>query len=470
MVGVLFLLLAFILGLPVLSGLQEAQRAERMWRAALYNEAAVHYLRAAQRLPWRGDLWERAGLAALRAGDPERALDFLSRAEMSGDLTIEGRLALGDALWQDGERRAARAAWESLRADGVRSEDLFRRLAMVYDGSPLDLSAAVEAYRALLTFAPQDAEARYRLGLLLALEDPSAAFAELTRAAQSDPALADPVRELSLAVGAALSQDDEAYRFLRIGQGLAAVGEWQLAEMAFARAHQVNASYAEAWALHGEALQHLGMDGRAYLDEALRLNPNSTIVRVLRGLYWQRKGDAARAVEELRQAVALEPQTPAWRVALGEAYAQAGDLSAALIEYRYATELAPQEASYWRLLALFCVQYGVHLREVALPAAQRAVLLAPESASSLDVLGWVYLHLGQMDEAETYLRRALKINPDLASVRLHMGVFYLQRDQRALAYSHLLRACELGADAPEGRQANELLERYFSNEADDGQW
>ncbi|RME90753.1 MAG: tetratricopeptide repeat protein [Anaerolineae bacterium] len=459
--GVLFLLLVLVSAPSTLLGLQDVQQADRAWRAGLYEVSATHYQNAARRLPWRGDLWERAGLAALRAGQPDRALDFLQRADRSAGLSPEGRLALGDALWQEGNRLQALKTWETLHADGFLSEDLYRRLAMVYDGPFFNFPAAIEAYRGLLTLSPQDAGARYRLGLLLTVESPSEAFTELNRAAQEDPSLATSAQEMTLALGAALSQDDEAYRFARIGQGLAALGEWRLAEMAFARAHEVNTAYAEAWALHGEAAQHLGTDGRAYLDEALRLGPDSPLVRVLRGLYWQRRGDAARAVNELERAVALEPQNPAWRVALGEAYAQAGEIPAALAEYRYATELAPQEALYWRLLAAFCVHYGVHLEDVGLPAAQRAVLLAPETPSSLDILGWAYLHLGQIDEAKMYLQRALDADPDLAAAHLHMAVLYLQQGQLAPAYPHLLRARDLGADAPEGQQAEELIRRYF---------
>ena len=78
----------------------------------------------------------------------------------------------------------------------------------------------------------------------------------------------------------------------------------------------------------------------------------------------------------------------------------------ALESYQAATGLAPDNASYWRLLAIFCAQNNVNIKDVGVPAAQKAVILVND-ATSLDVLGWLLLLDARDEEAERTLMCAL---------------------------------------------------------------
>ena len=72
----------------------------------------------------------------------------------------------------------------------------------------------------------------------------------------------------------------------------------------------------------------------------------------------------------------------------------------ALEAYQTATTLAPEDANYWRLLAIFCAQNNVNVKDVGIPAAQQAVVLAKVDATSLDVLGWLLFLAARYEEAE----------------------------------------------------------------------
>jgi tetratricopeptide (TPR) repeat protein len=63
-------------------------------------------------------------------------------------------------------------------------------------------------------------------------------------------------------LGQAALQTDPAYQQILIGQRLAELGEWDVAEAAFTAAVSLAPNYAEAWAFLGETRQHLGKDGR----------------------------------------------------------------------------------------------------------------------------------------------------------------------------------------------------------------
>ena len=324
--------------------------------------------------------------------------------------------------------------------------------------------AEIDALWGWLSYHADDAAAHYRLGLLLIIHSPDEAYAELELAARVDDEYDPDFQTLRTALNLTLLESAPTEKLTIIGRALGLVGEWELAADAFRRAAQTDPESASARAWLGEAYQHLGLDGYPELEEALDLDPNSTLVRSLRGLYWQRQEKGEQALIEFQAAAALEPENPAWQSAIGDVYAQDGDLPPALAAYQQAVDLAPEEPLYWRLLAVFCMQYTIQVEEVGLPAAQRAVILAPNDASMVDTLGWVYLTLGQMEDAERQLLHALEIAPDLASAHLHLGLLYLQKGQHEMAYEYLLQARNLAGGSLVGQQAQQLLEKYFSVE------
>jgi tetratricopeptide (TPR) repeat protein len=219
--------------------------------------------------------------------------------------------------------------------------------------------------------------------------------------------------------------------------------EWLLAAQAFQQATEVEAGNAEAWAWLGEAKQHLGQDAATDLERAVSLDGNSIIVRTLRGLYWKRQGNDRAALTEYQAAAAAAPGNPVWQVSLAETLANLGNLDGALESYQRAIQIAPEEPQYWRLLAAFCVEYGIRLREVGLPAAQKAVDLDPEDYMALDVLGSAQLISGEYTRAQETLLLAIDKESNYAPPHLHLAMVYLQTGDRNAAYRELSIALEL---------------------------
>lgn len=450
----ILLLLALVIAGPILvSGFWSLRTAESTDNPARAMEL---YETAATRLFWRSDLWERAGIAAQQAGQPEQAMRLLERAP---SLTAQGWLSLGQVRLQAQLPDQALTAFES-SIDQHATAQAFAGIAQVRH-----MQGNIEAERAALEnqllLAPEDAAAQYRLGLLLSLLDINSAMTHFQLASQLDGEYAPVFETLRSTLNLAELDPTETGRLVTLGRGLGLVDEWDLARRAFESAVAADAQNAEAWAWLGEAKQHLGGDARVELDQALTLAPNSVVVRGLRGLYWKRSGDARQALSEYQQAAALEPDNPAWKASLGETYARLGDLVLALSNFQRATELAPDESAYWRLLAVFCVENGVHVEDVGLPAAQQAVDLSPEDPLALDILGWTQLSLGKFYTAEQTLFSALALAPDYASAHLHLALVYLQTGDRTAAYAHLRRVMETDPNGVSGRQAEMILKQYF---------
>lgn len=448
-------LILLVISIPFFaSGYGELRKAAA---AGDHAEAALHYQNAAQRLPWRADLYEMSGHHYYYAKEYERADAAYQKALEHKALSAEGWVAWGDVLYLNGDLKRAQEIWEQAAEQSDPSSQLYSRLAEIYQSNG-ELTRAAEILQQYVSANPDDASAHYRLGLLLTLSNLREADAELATAAQLDPKFAPAVATLHAALDLALQNDSTSGRFVIVGRGLGLVNEWKLARAAFESAVEADDKNAEAWAWLGEANQQTGVPagGSAELDLALALNPNLATVRGLRGLYFQRAGNFREALAEFEMAAALEPENPAWFVSVGESQSKNGDLIRALQAYQTATMLAPEDASYWRLLAIFCAQNNVYVRDVGVPAAQKAVVLGPEDPASLDVLGWLLTLDARYEEAARMLNRALELDSGNASAHLHFGMLYMETNERALAYDHLVQARDLG-----NQEAEIVLKQYF---------
>jgi tetratricopeptide (TPR) repeat protein len=439
----------------IVSGYSELSKATF---SSSYVEAAQHYQNAALRIPWRGDLYELAGHYYYYAKEYVKADAAYQKAYAHIKLSAEGWVAWGDVNYLNDNPERAVEIWEQALDREHPSTHLYSRLAEIYQ-SKGELAKAAEYLQQYISSNSEDALAHYRLGLLLTISDPQRAFSELEIASQLDPELDPAAETLRDALNLALQYPSASTRSVILGRGLGLVNEWKLARVAFESAVEIDAKNAEAWAWLGEANQQTGLahgGDDTELEKALELNPNSSTVRGLRGLYFQRSGNFRQALTEFQAAAQLEPKNPAWLISVGESYSKNGDLIQALQSYQAATTLAPEIPGYWRLLAIFCGQNNVNIKDIGVPAARQAVILANNDANSLDVLGWLLILDADYDGAERMLKRAWERDAQNPSVHLHLGMLYLQTNHRASAYDHLTRARDLG-----NTDAEAILKQYF---------
>jgi len=450
--AVLMILLLAVFAPVISSGYSELEKATT---ASSYTAVAEHYMAAAHRIPWRADLYELSGHAYYYAKEYTLADAAYQMALGQNALSPEGWVAWGDVNYLEDDPQRATEIWEEALEQKNPSDHLYSRLAQIFQENG-DYPKAADSLKRYVSTHSEDASAHYRLALLLTLSDPSNALSELITASLLDPQFDPAVQTLREALNLASLNDAPSGRLVIIGRGLGLVEEWGFARAAFEEAIKADEKNAEAWAWLGEADQHTGKDGGEELDQALKLNPNSSTIRGLRGLYFQRSLNYRQALTEFQRAALLEPENPAWPVSIGESYSKLGDLIRALEAYQYATTLAPDDANYWRLLATFCAQNNINIKDVGVPAAQRAVILAKDDMTSLDLLGWLYLLDARYDDAERMLARALEVDSQNPSVHLHLALVYLQKNDRLSAYDHLIQARDLG-----NSEAGALLKQYF---------
>ena len=449
-------LLVFIMAPILYTGYSDIQQAETAWNDQDFSSSERSYLHAVKIFPWRKDLWEKAGLAASANGDYESAILYLTRVSK---LSEQGWAALGLSYVSTGDISSALEAYQQglLIYD---SPSLYTGLAFIYRQQK-DFRLESEALKNQTRLDVDNVYAHYRLGLLLVFLEPEHALPELIRASSLDPESDPAVQTLRAALNLSATQADPSQQMLTIGRALGLVQEWELAIAAFDKSLSIDPANAEAWAWLGEAKQQTGQDGSAELDQAVSLNRSSPVVHALRGLYWNRKNEYPRMLLEYQKAAELEPDNPAWQVEIGNAYSKNGDLVAAFVSYQKATELAPNDSTYWRLLAVFCAENGVHLEDVGLPAAQKAAELVPNDPWALDALGWAYLSSGRYANAEQVLVDAITLFPDHLPLHIHLAMTYLAEGNQSAAFNELNFVRDADVGGPNGLLADNLLRKYF---------
>ncbi|HEX5810420.1 MAG TPA: tetratricopeptide repeat protein, partial [Anaerolineales bacterium] len=271
-ISVLVILTLAVLTPLIASGYSELKQASA---SATYSEAARHYWNAAQRIPWRADLYELSGHASYYAQEYSQAEVAYQKAVQRNVLSPDGWVAWGDVLYLNNDPQRATEIWEQALSQDHPSENLYSRLSQVYQESG-DYSKAAQYLQRYVSFHAEDASAHYRLGLLLTLTDPNSALSELISASQLDPQLDPAVQALRSALNLASLENSPSARFVLIGRGLGLVQEWELARVAFESAIEADEGNAEAWAWLGESKHQSAEDGSVELERALKLDPNSS--------------------------------------------------------------------------------------------------------------------------------------------------------------------------------------------------
>jgi len=110
----------------------------------------------------------------------------------------------------------------------------------------------------------------------------------------------------------------------------------------------------------------------------------------------------------------------------------------------------PDDANTANYLGYMWADREVHLDE-ALELIARAVATDPDNSAYLDSLGWVHYRLGDLDEAEHWLRRAIDVDGNLGdgTIYCHLGEVLLAGGQGDEGRRFLLLGLDMGCEDAE---------------------
>ncbi|MEQ1759687.1 MAG: TIGR03790 family protein [Vicinamibacterales bacterium] len=152
--------------------------------------------------------------------------------------------------------------------------------------------------------------------------------------------------------------------------------------------------------------------------------------------------DVPAAIAALEEAVEVAPNFSGAQFQLAMLHDQQGNKDMAIRRYRRVVELQPRNA-----VALNNLAYLIALHEKkpadALPFAQRALTLNPNSPVILDTAGWIRYLLGEHEMALKMLATAVKGAPENAEIHLHVAMASAASGARAAAEFELREALRL---------------------------
>jgi len=240
----------------------------------------------------------------------------------------------------------------------------------------------------------------------------------------------------------------ETYMLLGDYAGLSLREMLANAEPAISKALDLNDKLAEAYVAKGAVRSKAGDYATAVgaFQRAIELDPNYS-----KAYHWYadvlltdlQQPDAALPL--LEKAYALDPISPALIVTVGQALAGLGRFEDTMEFYNKALEIEPAYAStYYLIGSLQAYAYG--RLDLGVRWGLDSATRDPRYVYNLSALGFYYLSLGDPDQAEYWVNRALSIGPDryrsnVSAAFLH---FYRGRETEALSAAGRLQAIAPG--------------------------
>ena len=143
---------------------------------------------------------------------------------------------------------------------------------------------------------------------------------------------------------------------------------------------------------------------------------------------------------------------------LAAALERLGQIEESEALFRQLVDHRPNDANAANYLGYMWADREVNLEE-ALELIAHAVSLDPDNSAFLDSLGWVHFRLGDLAEAERWLRRAVDLGGNLGdgTVYCHLGEVLLTGGDRTEARRYLVLGLDMGCENPE--HVRSLLDR-----------
>jgi tetratricopeptide (TPR) repeat protein len=429
----------------------------RATQAGEYGSALAAYGHVLALIGPQAAVYERLVQMSLNAGQYGQARVYLyALADLDG-WTSARRDQLARILRSSGESDQA-AALQYASLQGQSDDPLALRELAQQQIAQQAWDQAETTLGRLIALTPDDGEALYEMGVLLAPDNRAFAANYLARAAL-DPdwaARANTVQAALSAYGTYSLTDAHTH----LGVALLELGEWSLAERVLQLALDVNAINPTARAYLGFVRDQQGRDGLPDIQAALAMSPNDPVIYYLLGLHWRRLAQHDEALEDFRQAYWLEPDNAALAAEVGTSLQNLGNLAEAETWFEKAVDLDPSDDHWRSVMATFYADTGFQLQERGLAFIEQTRQLEPNDTGVLASLGWAYYKMNDIERAYQALSAAVGMAPSDVRSRYYFAVVLEQRgDSQGAADSYQYVVQQVGPDSGFGLLAARALRR-----------
>lgn len=184
-----------------------------------------------------------------------------------------------------------------------------------------------------------------------------------------------------------------------------------------------------------------------FLEQQAARSPEDTadLTGLMAGMLAQ-DNKIEEALETYRQALAIAPDNTNLLYGRAMLYARQDDIVSMEEDLARVIELDPNNAEALNALGYTLADKTSRLDE-ALTLIRRAFVLSPQSPAIADSLGWAYFRLGNMEQAEKYLKRAYDKMHD-HEIAAHYGELLWITNRQSKAVQIWKRALKTQPDSP----------------------
>ena len=207
----------------------------------------------------------------------------------------------------------------------------------------------------------------------------------------------------------ARTNPDQYAPHLYLGRLLMMRTQYDSAEVELARAVEIDDENPEAywhWANALLAQDSVAAAIRVAREGEFAAQPKGGL-QFLIGVTYSREQNYDSAVFWLAKALKSEPSDLRIRFSLGAAYERAGRFAGADTTFQMLIAIDSNHAGALNYLGYMYAERGINL-DTSLRLIKRAVSIEPENGAYLDSYAWVLFKLGQVEEAEIQMRKALE--------------------------------------------------------------
>ncbi len=383
--------------------LAEFQRAIEAFRQGEFESAQQWLAKARSKQPGLAPAPVMLANMHFSEDQPVAGRSVLEQAAVDFPDDPEPPLIFGDLAWRERRLSDAQAQYlrgqqllETFQGDETRKRHLRVRatmgLASVAEARG-QFRVASQLFSQVIAIEPQHGHAHFRLGnALFALDRPQQALGEFKTAGELSDAAPNP----NLAIAQLYHQSgklDEAETWFQ--QAIAEAPTDAEPNMAMAR-----------WQL--EVRGNLQTAER-HAEDAARLDPDSIEAPLILGIVAMCRGDHVRAEEFFAAVLKKSPGH----------FLASNQMAAALVEQHD----ADRRLQAWELAQVLSKTY-------------------PRNAEVAATLGWVAFHVGEMDEAEKQLRRAISAGNVSRDTAYYYARLLFKRGELAKAKTFLQQALD----------------------------
>ena len=182
-------------------------------------------------------------------------------------------------------------------------------------------------------------------------------------------------------------------------------------------------------------------------EEALRLNPNLSIILHRMGVALTRLGELSRAARVLKKASKINPKDGAILNDLALVLWNQGETKKAIQILKTSVKKDPERSESHSNLGVFSLAIGKP--EEAKMALREAIRLEPDLPTAHHNLASVLFSNGNFSEADYQFEKTIEYNPTNVKAYLDYSVTLAQRELYEKAHSNLKKALELDPALPE---------------------